>query len=113
MESAIITPIVGVICTTIASIVTFILTKRKYNIEVDSQQIHNMSESFNVYKKMMEETLSSQKTLMEETIDRQNKKIESLQKENDSLKQQVSELQMQLIRFLGQKLHEEERANRG
>lgn len=112
MESTLIAPIVGVICTALSSIVTFILTKRKYNIEVDSQQIKNMNDSFNIYKTMMEETLSSQKALMEQTINTQNQKIESLQKENDSLKNQIADLQMQLIKFFGQKFHESNKNKR-
>ena len=42
---------------------------------------------------------------MEETIGSQNKKIETLQKENDSLRNQVSQLQMQLINFFGSKFN--------
>lgn len=57
---------------------------------MDSQQIQNMSASFDIYKKMMEETFNSQ-----------NKKIEMLQKENDNLRQQVSQLQMQMINLMG------------
>lgn len=93
--------LVGLFCTTVSSLVTFFLTKRKYNTEVDSQQIHNMGESFDVYKKMMEEALSSQKKTMENTIEAQDKKIDLLQKENDSLRAQVSQLQMQMINILG------------
>ena len=110
MASEILTTVIGLLCTIISSVVTFILTKRKYNTEVDSQQIKNMNDSFEVYKKMMEETLDSQKKMMEATInsqnttiDSQNKKIDDLQKENESLRQQVSELQMQLIKFFGNK----------
>lgn len=93
--------LIGLFCTTVSSLVTFFLTKRKYNTEVDSQQIHNMGESFDVYKKMMEEALSSQKNTMEQTIQAQDKKIDFLQKENDSLRSQVSQLQMQMINILG------------
>lgn len=99
---------VGVICTALSSVITFFLTKRKYNTEVDSQQIENMSKSFDTYKKMMEETLDSQKKMMEakintqnNTIDSQNKKIDELQKENENLRRQVSELQLQFIKLFG------------
>lgn len=108
MASEVIITLTGLFCTTVSSIVTFILTKRKYNTEVDSQQIKNMNDSFDVYKKMMEETLDSQKKMMEATIEynsntisAQNKKIEALQKENEVLRQQVADLQMQLIKFFG------------
>ena len=96
MASEIVITLVGLFCTTVSSIVTFILTRRKYNTEVDSQQIMNMNEAFDLYKKTMEESISSQRERMEETIKFQNSKIETLQKENDSLKEQVNRLQNQL-----------------
>ena len=60
-----------------------------------------MSDSFDTYKKMMESNLATQKETMEIVITSQNQKIELLQKENNSLKQQVSQLQMQMINILG------------
>jgi hypothetical protein len=84
--SGIIAALIGLFCTTVSSIVTFVLTKRKYNVDVDSQQIKNTNESFDVYKKMMTETFQMQ-----------DRKIEMLQKENDYLRQQVSQLQLQVI----------------
>ena len=101
MGSEIIMALVGVLCTAISSAVTFFFTRRKYNTEVDSQQIHNMGESFDVYKKMMEEALSSQKKTMESIIEAQDKKIDTSLKENDSLKTQVSQLQQQMLNLLG------------
>ena len=96
MASEIVMALVGVICSAISGVVTFLLTRRKYNTEVDSQQIINMNEAFDLYKKTMEESITSQRERMEETIKFQNSKIETLQKENDSLKEQVNNLQKQL-----------------
>ena len=101
MGSEIIMALVGVLCTAISSAVTFFLTRRKYNTEVDSQQIHNMGESFDVYKKMMEEALASQKKTFEAATEVQDKKIDMLQKEKDSLQAQVSQLQQQMLNVLG------------
>lgn len=101
MGTTIISALVGLFCSTVSGIVTFFLTRRKYNTEVDSQQIKNMESSFDTYKKMMEESLSSQKTTLEAVITGQNQKIDVLQKENDSLKIQVSQLQMQMLNILG------------
>ena len=91
----------GLFCTTVSSIITFLLTKRKYNTEVDSQQIDNMNKSFEVYKKMMEEAMGSQEKAMKATIDALNMKINELERENGSLRQQVNHLQMQLISLVG------------
>lgn len=90
MASEIVVTLVGLFCTTVSSIVTFFLTRRKYNTEVDSQQIENMEKSFDIYKKMMEESMAVQ-----------SKRIDALQKENDSLRQQVYQLQQQLITLSG------------
>jgi len=103
MASEVVITLVGLFCTTVSSIVTFILTRRKYNTEVDSQQIENMEKSFDAYKKMMEETLDAQKRLMETTVNGLNNKIETLEKENTFLRQQVDSLRAQMIQFLGVK----------
>ena len=90
MATEIITALVGLFCGIVSSIVTFILTKKKYDTEVDSQQIKNVDDSFEIYKKVMNEALATQ-----------NEKIELLQKENDSLRNQVNELQKQVISLVG------------
>ena len=105
MASEIITALVGLFCTTVSSVVTFFLTKRKYNTEVDSQQIENMSKSFDAYKKMMEETLDAQKRLMETTVSGLNNKVETLEKENVFLRQQVDSLRNQMVQYLGMKFN--------
>ena len=108
MDVKIILAFVGLISSIITSLVTYLLTRRKYNTEVDSQKIKNMSDTFELYKKVQTETLKSQKELLEATITAQNRTIEALkqkvddgQKENQDLRQQVSQLQMQMINILG------------
>lgn len=98
MGSEIIVGLVGLFCTTVSSIVTFILTKRKYNTEVEAQYITNVKEAFDAYKHTVTET-----------IDEQNKKIESLKKENAELRQQISNLQSQMMNLLiGERLKTKE-----
>ena len=74
----------------ISNVITFFLTKRKYITEVDSQQIKNVEDSFELYKKIMTDAVRSQ-----------DDKIALLQKENDSLRAQVNQLQMQMINLVG------------
>ena len=101
MGTTIVSSLVGLICTIVSGTVTFLWQRRKYNTEVDSQQIKNMESTFDVYKKMMENNLAAQKETMETVIDSQNQKIEMLQKENESLKEQVGQLQIEMINILG------------
>lgn len=81
----------------ISNVITFFLTKKRYITEVDSQQIKNVEDSFELYKKMMEETLEAQRKMMET-------RISDLQKENEFLRKQVDTLRNQMIDFLGVKL---------
>lgn len=94
MGSEVVMALVGLLCSTLSSLITFVLTKRKYNVEVDSQQIQNMEAAFNTYKKMTDETIKAQ-----------DSRIEMLQRENESLRRQFNELQQQMLTLLvGKKL---------
>lgn len=88
MTTEIILALIGLISA--SNCVTFFLTKKKYNIEVDSQQIKNVEDSFEIYKK-----------IMQEAMELQDKKIASLQNDNNILREQVNTLQMQMISLVG------------
>lgn len=96
MNTAIISALVGLFCTSVSSIITFLLTRRKYNEEVNSQQIKNMNESFETYKKMMTETLA----LQNDKITIQDNTIKQLQEENSDLRKQLHNLQIQVAQMV-------------
>lgn len=94
MGVEIISALVGLFCTATSSIITFLLTKKKYNVEVEASQIDNVEKSFNAYKNMMEETVEGLKN-----------RIDTLQRENESLRNQINQMQAQLLNLmLGKKL---------
>lgn len=64
-------------------------------MEVDTQQIENMSKSFDVYKRTMNETLAMQ----DNRIKMQEETIKQLQAENSDLRKQVHNLQMQMAQM--------------
>lgn len=76
------TAVVGAIAAAISSIVTYILTKRKYNAEVDSKVIENLQHSLDFYKTLCDDN---------------SKKLEEYRKENEQLRKQVMELQAQFL----------------
>lgn len=89
MGTEIVIALVGVVCTGLSSWFTFFLTKRKYNTEVESQQIQNMNEAFESYKKTMEAN-----------VELLNTKVKLLQEENSDLRSQIASLQKQLTNFI-------------
>lgn len=94
MGTGLISALVGVICSGLSSFITFLFTKKKYNTEVESQQIKNLNDAFELYQKTMEDSINSQKKTFED-------KIDLLQKENSDLRSQVNQLQMEMINILG------------
>lgn len=58
----IITPAVALVCSTITGFTTWLLSKKKYNAEVNHDEIANMKESLEFYKSLSE---SNQRTLTE------------------------------------------------
>lgn len=86
MDTGLMTALVGIA----TAILTFILTKKKYNVEVETKKIERDLKSFEYYKEVTDETIASQ-----------NQKIEQLQKENEALKAQINSLQAQVASLLG------------
>jgi len=90
MENEIIVALIGALTTILSCIITFLITRKKYNLELDSRKIQNMDDSFDYYKKVNDET-----------IQRLNIKIEELRKENDRQRQQINNLSAQMINLIG------------
>lgn len=89
MEPTIVTALVGLFCTSMSSVVTFILTRKKYSADVETVQMKNVHDSFELYKQMMNDTVTVQ-----------NEKISQLQRENEDLKNQIFQLQSQVAQML-------------
>lgn len=101
MGTGLISALVGLFCTIVTSIVTFLLTRKKYNSEVESQQIQNLNEAFNLYKKTMEETIVSRQKSQDAIVESMSNEMKTLKEENSDLRKQVSQLQMEMINILG------------
>ena len=84
----IVTYIIGVVCTGLSSLITWLLTRRKYNTEVEHNNIENMEGSLEFYEKL---TASNNKILAEVL-----KKSEELAKSNVELLIEVQNLRAQI-----------------
>lgn len=94
MSEAILLAIIGIVEMVITSVVTFLLTRRKYRNEVkegeihnDGYQIENDEKKFDLYVKMINDN---------------NIRIDELQEENRDLRRQVAEMRSVVFSMLQQ-----------
>lgn len=69
----ILTPLISVICSGIASVITWLLTRKKYNTEVEHNSIENMDNSLEFYEKLS----ASNNKILEDILERSEKLAES------------------------------------
>lgn len=84
----IVTSIIGVVCTGLSSLITWLFTRRKYNTEVEHNNIENMEGSLEFYERL---TASSNKILAEVL-----EKSEKLAQSNVELLIEVQNLRAQI-----------------
>lgn len=85
MNTEIIVGLIGLISTIASSAVTFMLTKKKYNAEVEADVIQNLKDSLDFYRQISDDN---------------REKLEEYRKENDELRAQVNELQKQMFTLM-------------
>lgn len=84
MDTEISVALVGILSSVISSVVSWFLAKRKYNAEVDSDEIQNLKDSLDFYKDVLEENQRVLKTYI--------KKVDDSMLEIHSLRKGVQEL---------------------
>lgn len=87
MTEAIILALIGIGEAVITAIVTFKLTKRKYNSEVDNNVINNMKESLDFYKQLSDDN---------------KRRLDEVLQKNDKLESEVDDLRKQLFSLMSQ-----------
>lgn len=98
MNDLIISCIVTVVTTTIGSVVTYLVTRKKYKAEVDNNVISNMDDSLEFYKKLSDDTNKR----LDDILKKNNELIasnESLGKEVKQLKETVDDLTTRLSKY--------------
>lgn len=108
MDPIILTTLCSIGSSTIASVVSFFVAKKKYNVEVDHDEIQNMKESLDFYKQLSE---SNQKILSEILT-----KSEELANSNIKLLLEVQNLKSQvgiLLQIINTELNEVDFAKYG
>ena len=87
MSTEIIIALIGVFSTIVSSWTTWFLTRKKYNSEVENENIQNMQESLEFYVKLADDY----KQRLTAEIDSHNNEVAELKKENAELKREIRE----------------------
>lgn len=81
-----VTELVVALTGVLSSLITFVLTKRKYNAEVDSSVVENLKNSLDFYIKLCDDT---------------SNRLDEYERENEDLRHQLAELKSQVIGMMG------------
>ena len=96
MTGIIISAVCGVITTTVASFVSWFLSKKKYISEVESTNIENMKKSLDFYIQLANDT----NTRLAEEIKEHNEEVKALKQENATLKQALKEQETKFVAMI-------------
>ena len=96
MTGIIISSVCGVITTTVASFVSWFLSKKKYISEVESTNIENMKKSLDFYIQLANDT----NTRLAEEIKEHNEEVKALKQENAFLKQELKEQENKFVAMI-------------
>lgn len=83
-----ITAIIGTISTIFSAYVSHVVTKRKYNAEVDNTQIHNMSDALTFYKDLCDDN-RERLNVLSLTIKEQESEIKQIKLDMIKLRNQI------------------------
>lgn len=83
-----ITAIIGTISTIFSAYVSHVVTKRKYNAEVDNTQIHNMSDALTFYKDLCDDN-RERLNVLSLTIKDQESEIKQIKLDMIKLRNQI------------------------
>lgn len=93
----IITTAIALGSSTISSLVTFLLARRKYLAEVKGSDLENLQKSLQIYIDIVEDN-KKRIDLYQAEIERCNKEVFALRTENRDLRNQLQSLSLQIIR---------------
>lgn len=83
-----ITAIIGTLSTIMSAYISHIITKRRYNAEVDNQQIRNMSDALTFYKDLCDDN-KERLNVLSITIKEQEEQIKQIQFDMLKLRTQI------------------------
>lgn len=101
MDPIILTAVCSISTSTIASIVTFLLTKKKYNIEVDNTYIQNMQKSLEFYEKLSDDNSKRLTAVLDRNQYLEDRYLK-VEERNERLETEIEKVKTQMINVMGQ-----------
>lgn len=98
MTDILITGGVGLVSTIVSGWTSWILARRKYNSEVDSNIIANMQKTFDFYKDISNDNKNRLEEVLQENSDLRDE-VENLSQENRYLRREIGNLKDQVIKI--------------
>lgn len=92
MVTEIVIMIVSLLVTIVTNVVTWLLTRKKYNAEVDFTLLENMQKSLDFYKQLSDDNSKR----LEEVLQRNEK----LEQKNEDLEKEIRELRNQIFSIM-------------
>ena len=101
MNPIILTALCTTIGSTVTGLVTFLLTKKKYNIEVDNTYIQNMQKSLEFYEKLSDDN-SKRLTAVLDRNQYLEERYLKVEERNERLEAEIEKVKTQMITVMGQ-----------
>ena len=101
MDPIILTTLCSTCASAITGFTTFLLTKKKYNIEVDNTYIQNMQKSLEFYEKLSDDN-SKRLTAVLDRNQYLEERYLKVEERNERLETEIEKVKNQMITVMGQ-----------
>lgn len=101
MDPIILTALCSTCASGITGLITFLLTKKKYNIEVDNTYIQNMQKSLEFYEKLSDDN-SKRLTVVLDRNQYLEERYLKVEERNERLEAEIEKVKTQMITVMGQ-----------
>lgn len=101
MDPIILTTLCSTCSSAITGVITFLLTKKKYNIEVDNTYIQNMQKSLEFYEKLSDDNSKRLTAVLDRNQYLEDRYLK-VEERNERLEAEIEKVKTQMITVMGQ-----------
>lgn len=101
MDPIILTALCSTCASAVTGAITFLLTKKKYNIEVDNTYIQNMQKSLEFYEKLSDDNSKRLTAVLDRNQYLEDRYLK-VEERNERLEAEIEKVKNQMITVMGQ-----------